>query len=68
MNKANYAGKTIEAYTNKGILFSIKFDDLVNNGFKASRIIKSIELGISYRGMNYRIKNNSVIPSHVNNM
>lgn len=58
MNKANYVGKTIEAYTNKGILFSIKFDDLVNNGFKASRIIKSIELGISYRGMNYRIKNN----------
>ena len=55
MNKANYTGKTIEAYTNKSTLFSIKFEDLVNNGFKASRIIKSIELGISYRGMNFRI-------------
>lgn len=68
MNKANYAGKTIEAYTNKGILFSIKFDDLVNNGFKASRIIKSIELGISYRGMNYRVVHYPVIPSHVVHM
>lgn len=49
-------GKTIEVFTKKDVLFIMTFEDLVKNGFKASRIAKSIDLGISYRGMNYRIK------------
>lgn len=56
MNTVKLVGKTIEVYTNKNILFSMLFEDLVKNGFKASRIMKSIDLGISYRGLNYRIK------------
>lgn len=55
MNKDSLTKKIIEVYTNKSILFQMSFEELVNNGFKASRIIRSIELGESYRGMNYRI-------------
>lgn len=48
--------KTIEIFTKKSILFEMTFEDLVNNGFRASRIIRSLEIGDSYRGMNFRIK------------
>lgn len=55
MDALELKGKVIEVYTKKNVLFKMLFEDLVSNGFKPSRIIKSIELGISYRGLNYRI-------------
>lgn len=55
MNVSDLKGKLIEVYTKKNTLFQMPFEDLVSNGFKPSRIIKSIELGISYRGFQYRI-------------
>ena len=55
MNVSDLKGKLIEVYTKKNTLFQMSFEDLVSNGFKPSRIIKSIELGISYKGFQYRI-------------
>lgn len=53
---SSLTGKAIEVFAKKNVLFTMTFEDLVNNGFKASRIAKSVNLGISYRGMNFRIK------------
>lgn len=53
---ADLHNKTIEIFTKKSILFEMTFQELINNGFRASRIIRSLEIGDSYRGMNFRFK------------
>lgn len=56
-----YKGKTIEVYTDKGVMFRMVFDNLVKHGFLEWRIIKAIEHNTVYRGMRYRIYDKVVV-------